>query len=74
VINQGYDRHQLAPMAFKAQEATGCAQVTVLADRGYFSVDQVLSCEGKGVAPVVPKTLTSSGTKRGFFTRGGPGG
>src|SRR5713226_9464590 len=23
VINQGYDRHQLAPMAFKAQEATG---------------------------------------------------
>ena len=24
VINQGYDRHQLAPMAFKAQEATGC--------------------------------------------------
>src|ERR1700756_5275694 len=69
VINQGYDRHQLAPMAFKAQEATGCEQVTALADRGYFSGDQVLSCEGTGVAPVVPKTLTSSGTKRGFFTR-----
>ena len=31
--------------------------------------DQVLSCEGTGVAPVVPKTLTSSGAKRGFFTR-----
>src|ERR1700716_3944843 len=28
VTNQGYDRHQLAPMAFKAQEATGCQQVT----------------------------------------------
>src|ERR1700674_5192413 len=69
VINQGYDRHQLAPMAFKAQEATGCEKVTALADRGYFSGDQVLSCEGTGVAPVVPKTLTSSGTKRGFFTR-----
>jgi hypothetical protein len=69
VINQGYDRHQLAPMSFKAQEATGCEQVTALADRGYFSGDQVLSCEGTGVAPVVPKTLTSSGTKRGFFTR-----
>src|ERR1700694_3510658 len=69
VINQGYDRHQLAPMAFKAQEATGCEQVTALADRGYFSGDQVLSCEGTGVAPIVPKTLTSSGTKRGFFTR-----
>ena len=69
VINQGYDRHQLAPMALKAQQATGCEQITALADRGYFNGDQVLSCEGTGVAPVVPKTLTSSGTKRGFFTR-----
>ena len=69
VINQGHDRSQLAPMALKAQEATGCEQVTALADRGYFSGDQVLSCEGTGVAPIVPKTLTSSGTKRGFFTR-----
>jgi transposase len=69
VTNQGYDRHQLAPMAFKAQRAAGCEQITVLADRGYFYGDQVLSCEGTGVAPIVPKTLTSSGAKRGFFTR-----
>jgi transposase len=69
VINQGHDRSQLAPMALKAQEATGCQQVTALADRGYFSGDQVLSCDGTGVMPIVPKTLTSSGTKRGLFTR-----
>src|SRR3979411_1300017 len=69
VINQGYDRHQLAPMAFKAQQAAGCEKITALADRGYFSGDQVLSCEGTGVAPIVPRPLTSSGTKRGFFTR-----
>ena len=56
-------------MGLKAQEATGCEQVTALADRGYFSGDQVLSCKGTGVAPIVPKILTSSGTKRGFFTR-----
>jgi transposase len=68
VTNQGSDRHQLAPMAFKAQEATGYQQVTALADRGYFDGDQVLSCEGTGVAPVVPKTLTSGNTKRGLFT------
>src|ERR1051325_7274143 len=68
VINQGYARHQLAPMAFKARQATGCEQVTALADRGYFSGDQVLSCEGTGVAPIVPKTLTSGNTKRGLFT------
>src|SRR5216683_3146666 len=30
VINQGYDRHQLAPMALKAQQATGCEQITAL--------------------------------------------
>jgi hypothetical protein len=69
VINQGYDRHQLAPMALKAQQAMGHEQLTALADRGYFNGDQVLSCEGTGVAPIVPKTLTSSGAKRGFFTR-----
>jgi transposase len=69
VINQGYDRHQLAPMALKAQQATGCEQVTALADRGYFSGDQVLSCEGTGIAPIAPKVLTSSGTKRGLFAR-----
>src|ERR1051325_8784376 len=68
VINQGYDRHQLAPMALKAQQATGREQVTALADRGYFNGDQVLLCEGTGVAPVVPKTLTSGNTKRGLFT------
>ncbi len=69
VINQGYDRHQLAPMAFKAQQAMGREQITVLADRGYFNGEQILSCEGTGVAPVVPKTLTSGGAKHGFFIR-----
>ena len=68
VINQGYDRHQLAPMAFKARQATGCEKITALADRGYFNGDQVLSCEGTGVAPIVPKTLTSGNAKRGLFT------
>src|SRR3981189_1826026 len=68
VINQGYDRHQLAPMAFKAHQATGCQQITALADRGYFNGDQVLSCDGTGVALIVPKTLTSGNTNRGLFT------
>src|SRR5246127_1563539 len=68
VTNQGYDRHQLAPMAFKAQQATGCEQITAVADRGYFNGGQVLSCENTGVLPCVPKTLTSGNAKRGLFT------
>jgi hypothetical protein len=43
VANQGCDRNHLAPMALRAQQATGCEQITALADRGYFSGDQVLS-------------------------------
>src|SRR5256885_2164213 len=69
VTNQGYDRRQRAPMASKAERARGGDRTTAVADRGYFNGDQVLSCEGTGVAPIVPKTLTSSGAKRGFFTR-----
>jgi BMFP domain-containing protein YqiC len=69
VTNLGHDRTQLVPMALKAQQSTGNQEITVLADRGYFSGDQVLSCEATGVAPIVPKVLTSNGTKRGFFAR-----
>jgi transposase len=69
VTNQGHDRSELQPMALKAKDAIGCEEITALADRGYFSGDQVLACEGTGVLPIVPKTETSSGTKRGFFTR-----
>jgi hypothetical protein len=69
VTNQGYDRHQLARMAFKARQAAGCEQITARADRGYFNGDQVLACENTGVLPCVPKTLTSGNAKRGLFTR-----
>src|SRR5476649_2181111 len=69
VTNLGHDRTQLEPMAVKAQVATGCEQITALADRGYFNGDQVLACEGTGVLPFIPKTDTSSAAQRGFFTR-----
>jgi hypothetical protein len=35
-------------VALKAQQATGCTQITAVADRGYFNGDQVLSCEDTG--------------------------
>lgn len=40
----------------------------MLADRGYLNGEQVLACEGTGVLPCVPKTLTSGHAKRGLFT------
>jgi transposase len=67
VTNVGHDRTQLEPMARKAREATGCEEITALADRGYFNGEQVLACEGTGVLPCVPKTLWPS--EKGLFTR-----
>jgi transposase len=67
VTNVGHDRTQLEPMALKAQAATGCEELTVVADRGYFNGEQVLACEGIGVLPCIPKTVWPS--ERGFFTR-----
>ena len=68
VTNVGSDRAQLTAMSRKAREASGCAEVTVLADRGYYNGDEVLACEGTGILPVIPKTQTSGNGKRGLFT------
>ena len=68
VTNVGSDRAQLTAMGRKAREASGCEEVTVLADRGYYNGDEVLACEGTGILPVIPKTQTSGNPKRGLFT------
>ena len=68
LTNIGSDRSQLTSMGDKAQEATGCDELTVLADRGYFNGDQVLACEGTGVLPIIPKTQTSNNPNRGLFS------
>jgi transposase len=70
VVNEGHDRTQLVPMGQQAKEAAGTAEITVLADRGYFNGEQVLECEGTGVLPCIPKIDTSGRAKLGLFTRG----
>lgn len=68
VTNIGNDRAQLVAMGEKARDASGHASITVLADRGYYSGDQIVACDGTGVQPIVPKTETSGGAFRGRFT------
>jgi transposase len=58
VTNVGHDRSQLANMARRAKEVTGADDLTVLADRGYFSGEEVVACEAAGITPIVPKPLT----------------
>jgi hypothetical protein len=67
VTNVGSDRAQLANMAGQAKAAMGVEALDVLADRGYFSGEEVLACEPLGVTPYVPKPLTSGAKAKGRF-------
>jgi Transposase DDE domain/Transposase domain (DUF772) len=67
VTNVGHDRAQVANMARQAREVTGADGLTVLADRGYFSGEEVVACEAAGVTPIVPKPLTSAAKADGRF-------
>ena len=67
VVMTGSDRAQLSRMASAAREATGAGSVEVVADRGYYSGQEVLACEGAGIAAHVPKTITSNAVADGRF-------
>ena len=67
VVMTGSDRAQLSPMASAAREAIGSGSVEVVADRGYYSGQEVLACEKAGIAAHVPKTITSNAVADGRF-------
>jgi transposase len=69
VTNQGHDRSQLANMARQARAATGTESLRVLADRGYYSGEEILACERAGATPYVPKPLTSGAKADGRFSK-----
>jgi len=67
VVMTGSDREQLAAMAAKAKAAMGVAKLDALADRGYFSGEEIRSCDALGVTPYLPKPLTSGAKADGRF-------
>jgi hypothetical protein len=67
VTNIGNDRSQLANMSEQARQATGIEKLAVVADRGYFSGEEVFACDQAGIAPYVPKPLTSGAKADGRF-------
>jgi len=58
---------QAAGMAMKTKAAFDADEITVFADRGYFSGEQIKDCVGKGVTPFVPKPYTSNSKAAGRF-------
>src|SRR6266542_3161776 len=67
VTNVGSDRGQLATMADQARAMIGSEELTVVADRGYFSGDEILACDQVGIIPFVPKPLNSNSKAEGRF-------
>lgn len=63
------DRGQLCQMAEQAQDALKEKEITVIADKGYYSNVDIKSCQDKGMAVLVPKTDTSASDKKGIFNR-----
>ena len=67
VTTSGSDRGQLVKMANQARLAIGGEEITVVADRGYYGGEQLLEWANTGIITYVPKPLTSSGIKQGYF-------
>lgn len=67
VVTTGSDRQQLTAMSEKARAAMGVDGLEMLADRGYFSGEEIVACEAIGVTPFVPKPLTSNAKAEGRF-------
>jgi transposase len=69
VTNVGSDRHQLKRMSEQAREALGSRELTALADRGYYSGEEIKACTDAGIAPLVPKVLTSNSKAEGRYDK-----
>jgi transposase len=69
VTNTGSDRHQLYHMAQQAKEAIGSEALEVVADRGYFTSEEILACDQAQITTYLPKPQTSGSPKKGLFSK-----
>jgi transposase len=60
VTNVGSDRAQLAGMAKATKAILERTNLDVIADRGYFSSEEILECDKAGITVTLPKPLTSN--------------
>lgn len=67
VTNVGHDRTQLANMAQQAKAAMATDELSVVADRGYFSGEELLACDGAGITTYLPRPQTSGNLAKGQY-------
>src|SRR5437016_3972830 len=67
VTNVGSDRSELSRMSERARVAIGSEAIEAVADRGYYSGEEILACEQAGVTVYLPKPMTSGLNVKGRF-------
>jgi hypothetical protein len=65
--NEGSDRAQLANIASRAKQVLGVDELQAVADRGYYSSEEILACHEAGIEVTLPKPITSGIEARGRF-------
>ena len=67
VTNVGTDRSQLSHVAKEAKATLQAETLDAVADRGYFSGEEILACENAGITVTLPKPMTSNSKAEGRF-------
>ena len=67
VTNVGSDRAQLGHMAKQSKATLDAESLDVIADRGYFSGEEILACDQAGITVTLPKPMTSNSKAEGRF-------
>ena len=69
VTNVGNDRSQLSHMAKETKATLEVDELDVVADRGYFSSEEILACDEAGITVTLPKPMTSGNKAKGRFVK-----
>jgi transposase len=67
VTNKGTDRSQLASMSKKTKAVLEVEKLDVVADRGYFSSEEILACDRANITVTLPKPITSGLKAKGRY-------
>ena len=69
VTNQVVDMGLLKQTAEPARAILGVERIDVVADRGYFKIEDIEACEEAGLTPHVPKPQRGPAVRNGFFRK-----
>ena len=69
VTTSGSDRAQLSYMGRQTMAVLGTDALDVVADRGYFSSEEILACHEANITVTLPKPMTSGSRSKGRFVK-----